>query len=121
MTDDSRSRAPARKASAVPRDLTRESLVAELASVMADIRQCAEAEYERPSAKGNILGRYADTLVRAIATLYPAKLQLELAKGEGEWDTLSPTEKMARIVQARERLDIIEQETRMLAAKEDKS
>ena len=106
-------RARAQGSRPVPEDLTKEALVKELSEVMVEIRKCAESSYDRPAAKAGILGRYADTLVRAIATLYPQKQQLELSKAP-EWETLTPQERLAQIERQRELLAVMEHETTLL-------
>lgn len=67
--------------------ITREELVEQFTETLAELRQVIAAE-KKPAKKALLLGRHAETLVRAIATLYPPRQQLELSRGpEHDWST----------------------------------
>lgn len=67
--------------------ITKEGLEAKLAASL-DMLEGVIAAEDNPAKLAHVLGRYADTLVRALATLYPTKQQLELTKGpEHDWST----------------------------------
>lgn len=76
MSDSSRARTGA---------ITKEGLEAKLAASL-DMLEGIIASEDNPAKLAHVLGRYADTLVRAIATLYPPRQQLEPPKGpEHDW------------------------------------
>lgn len=93
--------------------LTREELEGKLRKALLQLETLAENTPRGPQ-KANIVARYTDCLTRAMGTLFPRPTTLELAT-KPNFDGLTPQEQLRELQRARERLDVIEAETKLLA------
>lgn len=92
--------------------VSREALEARLATALDVLEGIIQSE-TNPAKLAHVTSRYAETVVRALATLHPAKQQLELSKAP-EWETLTPQERLQQIASQRELLAVMEHETTLL-------